>query len=290
MRRWEAKRRWRIGLQVFFGGAVAVAFFFLSTGYVPAGSNTAHVEALCAEETCFCEEWSTRTQGAYLLENNVWGKGGIEEATQCAYLEGGEEGVEAGWAWDWPGFRFDVVAYPSIVYGKKPWFPASTTASLPRRIGELDCLWADFEAGREGRGNGNLSFDLWLTEDEAAGPESVTAEVMIWLWHQGMRPGGRRAASLSLDGREAELVRQEGHQGPEGLEWTLLTFLYRPEVTEGPLDLKAHLDYLVANGYVSGDAYLADVELGNEVVSGYGRTTVRGYEVEVCGRGEDLSR
>jgi uncharacterized protein (DUF433 family) len=195
-----------------------------------------------------------------------------------------EQGVEAGWAWNWPGFRFNVVAYPSVVYGKKPWFPNSTTPSLPRRIGELECLWADFEAGREGKGNGNLAFDLWVTEEEAAGPESVTREVMIWLWHQGMRPAGRRVASLSLDGREADLWRQEGHEDPNGLVWTLLTFVYESEVTEGPLDLRAHLDYLVENGYLSAEEYLADVELGNEVVSGYGRTTLRGYGVRVCGR------
>jgi hypothetical protein len=284
MKGWDARKRWRFGLQVFLAGSVAPLFFFLSTGYVPVGSSAAPVEALCAERECACEDWSQRLEGAYLVENNVWNKGGLSDTEQCVFLEGGEEGVEAGWAWNWPGFRLNVVAYPSIVYGKKPWFPTSTTPSLPRRIGDLECLWADFQAGREGKGNGNLAFDLWLTEDEAAEPESITREVMIWLGHQGMRPAGRRVASLSLDGREAELWRREGHGGADGLAWTLLIFVYRPEVTEGPLDLKAHLDFLVENGYVSADEYLADVELGNEVVSGYGRTVLTGYEVGVCGR------
>jgi hypothetical protein len=199
-------------------------------------------------------------------------------------MEAGDPGVNAAWAWNWPGQRFDVVAYPSIVFGKKPWSDASTTPLLPKRIAALGCLEADFELNQQAQGSRNLAFDLWVTADPEAAPESIRAEVMIWLSHEGMSSAGRSEQRLEVDGRQVDLRVRDGHPGPDGLSWRYIAFVYPEPWEAGPIDLSAHLDALVEDGYISAEDYLADVELGNEIVSGSGKTTLVNYVVQECKR------
>jgi hypothetical protein len=251
-------------------------------GYTPIGSNSSYLHSFCESRNCQCSDWRILTRSEYMVENNVWNKGDISNYQQCTYVERNGQGINAYWAWNWLGLRFNVVAYPSIVYGKKPWFDSSTSDLLPKKISELACLTVDFAVDQQGRGNGNLAFDLWATRDQAASPESITREIMIWLSHAGILTAGKRVDSLSLDGYEIELWRKEGHRPTEGLDWTLLTFVYQSDRIEGPINVMDYLDFLVENGYISADEYLADVELGNEIVSGYGQTIVQGFEVSQC--------
>jgi len=51
--------------------------------------------------------------------------------------------------------------------------------------------------------------------------------------------------------------------------------------TEGPLDLGAFVDDLLARSYAASDAYLASISYGNEVQLGAGRTEVAGYTIEI---------
>ena len=39
---------------------------------------------------------------------------------------------------------------------------------------------------------------------------------------------------------------------------------------------------LVENGYISPEEYLADVEIGNEIVSGSGQTVGNNYTLNIC--------
>jgi len=286
MARWitalsKSKKR-HSGWIVFLSGLFVAPLFLLVLAYTQGRSDTTYIDSLCAEQDCLCGDWDTRSTGEYVIENNVWNKGNINKYEQCVYIEQGHKGVDAGWAWNWPGLRFDVVAYPDIIYGKKPWFPSSTTPLLPNRIAELDCLQADFEVVQLGSGKGNLSFDLWVTENRSATPESITREIMIWLSHSGFRPAGSRVDSLNLDGYDIEVWQRENHSVTNGLEWTFFAFVYQSDLTEGPIDLMDYLDFLVDSGYISADEFLAGVDLGNEIVSGFGQTLLRNYEIGPC--------
>ena len=50
----------------------------------------------------------------------------------------------------------------------------------------------------------------------------------------------------------------------------------------GSIEISDYLDFLVKQGYISADEYLADIELGNEIVNGYGQTVIDGFEVSEC--------
>ena len=152
------------------------------------------------------------------------------------------------------------------------------------RIGEIECLEADFKVVQHGSFKGNLAFDLWATEGAAAEPADITHEIMIWLSREGFQSGGSRQETLSLDGREVGLWKMETHNPSEAYEWTYLAFVHQSDLTEGPVDLNAFLRHLVENGHLSPDAYLSGIQLGNEIVSGHGATLIRDFQIRLCGR------
>jgi hypothetical protein len=194
-------KRLIIGLTVSI--LVLIPFFWYS--FYLGRSNPDLVDSLCSNQICACKEWDRRSVGPYKVENNTWNKGDTSNFKQCVYMTERDGGVEAGWAWNWPGIRFNVVAYPNIIYGKNPWLP-STTSSFPIRIGDINCLRADLKVSQQGSGKGNLAFDLWITNRERSQPGDITHEIMIWLAHQGFGSAGSKIDTFSLDGKQIGFV------------------------------------------------------------------------------------
>lgn len=277
MRRLLQPKRLLVGLTV---SLLVMALFFLPSIYL-GRSNTAYLDALCSEQACACIDWDRRQTGPYQVENNVWNKGDLTGYRQCVFIKDIGDGLEAGWAWNWPGMRFNVVAYPNLIYGKNPWLP-STSADLPRRVGDIACLEAELEVAQQGSGKVNLAFDLWLTTSASARPDEITREVMIWLAHEGVQTAGSRVAMLTLDGYDIGLWKQENFKVTDDYEWTFLAFVYQADFAHGVIDLKALLSYLVDHGHISAGEHLASIQLGNEIVSGYGQTLIRSYQVRLC--------
>jgi len=266
-----------IGLSV----SLSVLVPFLLYSWFLGRSDPQTVESFCVQQNCQCMDWYRHNSGAYTVENNVWNKAENQQYQQCVSIQAADPGVSAGWAWNWPGIRFNVAAYPNLMYGKNPWL-SSTTPNLPVRVGELGCLEVDFEVEQAGSGKGNLAFDLWITREAASQPTDISGEVMIWLSRQGLKPAGSRIDRVDLGGKMVDFYMKEDHKPSEGSAWTFYAFVYPEDFTHGRLDLREVLDYLVTNGHVAGDEYLAAIQLGNEVVSGYGQTWVREYEVRFC--------
>ena len=99
---------------------------------------------LIAQDTTFnCNEWSQFSFGEYIIENNVWGQGDIDDFIQCIYRTGNGDDIHFGWSWDWPNSNNDVKSYPEVIYGKKPWSSSSTTPELPIKINNIDEMYVD---------------------------------------------------------------------------------------------------------------------------------------------------
>lgn len=269
--------------KLFYGFLVAPAvmiLFVLYSAYL-GRSDTSYIDLFCSEQSCECSDWHRVSVGEYQVENNVWNKGEIDSYQQCVNIEGRMNGVDAGWAWNWPGIRFNVVAYPNLLYGKNPWLLAPSPL-LPMRIDEIHCLDVEFNVNQQGSGKGNLSFDLWITDKVDSQPEDITHEIMIWLSHNGLNPAGSRVDKLTLDGREIGLWKKEGHQTSGDHQWTFLALVYKSDHSQGRIHLHELLNYLVENGHLESDLYLSSIQLGNEIVSGYGQTVVQDYEIQFC--------
>jgi hypothetical protein len=267
-----------IGWAVF----IPVTAVFFVTALVKGQANHEQVSRFCSGDNCTCTEWGRPQVKDYQVENNIWNKGKITDYSQCVFIDPAGSGVDVGWAWSWPGMRFNVVAYPNVIFGKNPWLPQSTTADIPDALGELGCLEARFDAFSDGLGKGNLTFDLWITDQQASGVTDIYAEIMIWLTKESFSPPGLRSETLALEGRSMGFWKRTGFQVSEEYEWTFLAFVYEEPVTTGPVPLSAFLDYLVANGHLSPEHTLAAIQFGNEVVSGYGQTRLEGYEIVPC--------
>ena len=99
-----------------------------------------------AQDTTFnCTGWSQLTFSEYVIENNVWGQGNINDFTQCIYRTGSEDNTHFGWNWNWPNVNNNVKSYPEVIYGKKPWSSSSTSQTLPIKIENIDQMYVDYD-------------------------------------------------------------------------------------------------------------------------------------------------
>jgi hypothetical protein len=233
-------------------------------------------------------------RGMVRAENNAWGKGKLKGWRQCIGLasHGPGQGVTARWTWDWLDAGDNVKAYPELIVGTKPG-SAPTTRSLPRRLSQLGQLQARLDLESRRNGSGNLAFDLWLTTTASPshfGVPPISHELMIWRDAFGsMQPAGQRRATVRIDGRIYDLYVKDRH----GDGWRYIAYVPRafgvnPATRAAgrfrdtaKINLKAFLEDGLARKLFSGKAFLASVELGNELISGQGETLVHHYSLAI---------
>jgi Glycosyl hydrolase family 12 len=229
-----------------------------------------------------CDDWASIDEGEYQAQNNTWGKGSLSGWSQCIGLESNVDGtVIARWTWDWLNTGYNVKAYPEIVFGQKPGGP-TTSVSLPEQIKHIDTATVSYEVTSTYSGNGNVAFDIWLTDTSNPstwGAPPITHEIMIWLDRNGnMSPGGVWKERVKIDDAEYSVYVGEGF----GDGWKYIAFVRtKPQLGAGTLELANFLTYMLEKDLVTGDEYLASIEFGNEVVSGAGETIISRYAVSI---------
>ncbi len=229
-----------------------------------------------------CDDEILINSGDYRAENNTWGKGDLSGWSQCIGIGTGADGALNGrWNWDWLDSGSNVKGYPEIIFGQKPG-TATTTNSLPIKVSNIDLATVSYDVASTYSGSGNAAFDIWLTDTQNPSTFSVppiTHEIMIWLDHQGgMSPGGNFKERVSLNGvNYAVLVSDSWGEG-----WRYIAFVSaESRLGAGTLDLGSFFSYMREKGLVTGDEYLASIEFGNEVATGTGETTIKGYTITI---------
>lgn len=228
-----------------------------------------------------CGPFETLSRGAYTVENNTWGAYQVSAYRQCVYAAPEfATGPRFAWTWDYPAELPDEVkAFPELIHGKKPWAWTSTTPRLPRPVSPAPSLRVDFAVRTEGTGRYNAAFEIWLTRSPVAGGEpDVSHEVMFWVGHAGdPSPVGLQAGTVTLaDGRPCDLWLGRIKT------WDYFGFVFHRPISEGVLECGYYLDYLLRQGYLPADVYIASLEFGNEIWHGSGRTVIDRYEVTVA--------
>ncbi len=230
-----------------------------------------------------CADWTAAYSGSYWVQNNTWGKEKLTGWSQCIGIgDGGPGSITARWIWDWPNSGTNVKAYPEVIFGQKPG-TQSSTAALPRKVSDIQSATVAWDIESDHTGSGNTALELWLTDvpgpvaDFSAPP--VTHEIMIWLEaYGGMHPGGAFTERVTLDGVDYDVYI--GDDFGEG--WRYIAFeRVTPQLGIGGLDLVSFLAYLRSKHLVTGNEYVASIELGNEVISGAGQTRLHSYTVSV---------
>jgi uncharacterized protein (TIGR03000 family) len=224
--------------------------------------------------------FETLSRGPYVVENNTWGAFQVSAHAQCVYAAPeSARGPRFAWTWDYPEeLPNEVKAFPELIHGKKPWAWTSTTPRLPRALSPVPSLRIDFSLRTEATGRYNSAFEIWLTRSAvAAGEPDVSHEVMFWVGRGGNpAPAGRRVGAVALaDGRPCDFWVGRIKT------WDCFSFVFHRPLSAGALECGYYLDYLLQQGRVPVDVFIASLSFGNEIWYGSGRTVVDRYDVTV---------
>jgi Glycosyl hydrolase family 12 len=234
-----------------------------------------------------CIDWAIISLGEYEISNNVWGKEDIHGYSQCIFrgirTHSGTP-THMRWSWNWPNVGGRVKAYPSILYGRKPWNSYSTTPHLPQTIAQLHHLTVTYNAKTTSSGADNLLLESWITSTAKASPTDRIGELAIQLYQKNW-PGqaGEFIKSVVIDGIPFDFYVDPKIRVPgDDHTWIYFGFVHKGKLsTQVKLDMMDFANYLVTEGYIDGSNYLASVELGNEVNHGKGETVLEHFSVRV---------
>jgi hypothetical protein len=230
-----------------------------------------------------CEEGKGYTIDKFLVYNNVWNKqdaGDFQAYKQCirVHYSRWSSNVSVGWDWVWPKGSGEVKAYPEIIYGWAPWLSSSTNTNLPIQLSKMVGFVAAYDVIVTAPGASyNTAFDLWITSTVPPTPVNRTAEIMIWVDSQNMRIDYSTKSSyrrVSIDNQEYDYWV---NINPNGI--TFIGFNKVDSNQKGSISIDHFLAFLINEGHISNDNYLADIEFGNEIAFGLGQTIIQSYSV-----------
>lgn len=255
--------------------------------------------------SCAADQHLTGPSGVTLF-NNTWNSAAAGPSTWSQCLQSRAWAATAtsaattqyGWRWSWPSAGGALFAYPSVYVGAKPWesgpgndarFPLSlaTAQALSLRFAVETTLSGTSASSR------NLAASIWLiqTPTVAAPPvqSDIKAEVMVWTDYTDdmvANPGTTTPKGQFTDaqGLTWDILADENWGDASGgttHRWTYVAFHIRPgqRTSAAHIDLLAMLQHLVSKGLISNSLYIADVELGNELVAGQGETWLTDFSV-----------
>lgn len=181
------------------------------------------------------------TNNGYYVHNNLWnaaGYPGTKGTTQvCSYRSWNHIGTATNTG------DGAVKTYPNVHKD----YSGRKISSFPR-------LTSTFAATSPGVGIYNVGYDLWLNG-------VPNDEVMIWTDNRNQVPAGSRVASNVTLGGYAWDVYATGGNG-----YIAFVPANKARITSGTLDLKAMLNYLVAQGRVAATATVDQICYGVEIV------------------------
>lgn len=180
--------------------------------------------------------------------------------------------------WELPDVHSEVIAYPEVVVGQKPWDGAATSPAVtPLNSAEIDLSYA---YSIDATGTYSASLSTWVLDQPESSQENITAEIMIWVENSGQVPGGELIASgVSLDGGTWDLwADAEGITAGDGSRgWDYFAFVRTAPQRSGTLSIDTFTDYLSTQGMMDTNSYLASLEFGFEVVNGSGTANMTNF-------------
>ena len=224
-------------------------------------------------------------QGKYRVINNVWNKGIAGGACQQKVFLEILDGKEVfGWQWVWPCGR-DVMAYPEVVYGDKPWDPPSGIPSeFPFQVNSRK-ITVRYDIRLTATGTYTMAFTLWGIANTNNPKGSITHEIMIWTANRGGTPAGTKRGTLLVSGVNFDVYAnpdQSDNSGANKSHWTYVAFVAQTPRLKGQLDLDAMTDYLLKQGIMANNTFLTSLELGTEISGGEGKVEIHDFAITVA--------
>jgi hypothetical protein len=229
------------------------------------------------------------------LQDNRWNQvhAAAGPSAQRMFVEDLSGTPAFGWQWLWP-IGLDVVTYPELICGTKPWDMGSAGYTLGGTFPfdpATHTLSVGYDLDLESTGVHNVAFSLWAVSDTSRPLATLTDEIMIWVDNHDMTPAGSPVGTVASGSTTFDVwvnPDQYDHSGGSSATWTYVAFVSQGAALTGPLDLTPLLDWLRAHDVpgapgtrlLSADAWIGSLELGTEIIGGGGLVEVTGFSVE----------
>jgi hypothetical protein len=246
-----------------------------------------------------CEGYGSRTTPYGDLQNNIWNAHSAEEFdwTQCLAMRTLNANTQDGWYWQWPEDGDKVYAQPHITLGNSPWLKHDEIKSgYPISVNQLEKLDIDYSLEILTDGELNLATTLWLTHSDSISTDvdksNIAAEVMFWTYASDDfydHPAGENVGELMVDGIEWEVWVDKNWldvSGKNDNHWVYLAFRSTQPLTSIKFDAAELLRHGIEQKLITSNLYIADIQLGTEVMSGTGQVWLNHYTVDIISTSE----
>lgn len=245
-----------------------------------------------ATERLTCDAWAEVPHRGVIFFNNVWNvqAAGDFPWTQCIVRDPADS-ERLGFYWQWPTSSNEIFAQPQAKIGMSPWAPVPRSDNrFPVAIESIKGMKVATQVAVDGQSEFNIVTTLWLTDSPSilkeAEPNSIVAEVMIWTYATGghLSPAGTNIGSVVHEGAEWDIWLDTNWHDVSGVNdnrWIYVAFVAQDS------DLSAHFDPVALlrsqplEALNLDNAYIADVELGAEVMKGEGLLWIEQFEVAI---------
>lgn len=269
-----------------------MAAIFMLASCSPQDSDWTKPETI----TLGCESYQSIPLNHAILYNNVWNKDAADgfDWQQCLEQKPGADSPIYGWSWHWPNTGRQIFAYPQIKVGSSPWEPLPKIDDrFPAKIDQLESLTVSHELEIHADGQLNVATSMWLTSSpdigELPNKSVIVAEVMIWTFAtaEHMNPAGQNIGLIEQDGKKWSVWLNENWGDASGQnenEWVYLTFKAEEPDLTSRFDVIALLNHDLLAHLGLEKHYIADIELGTEIMRGDGLVWVNNFDVEMTAR------
>jgi hypothetical protein len=203
-------------------------------GAVPAGITSSF---------CSCNTFASTPEGGYTVYNNVWGSGAGPECV-----------------WTATGTKWGVTANHPNTGGVKSY--PNISVSPKTVVSAINTYTSSFDITVPTGGSWEAAYDIWVRP--AAGGTRI--EIMLWMYKTGgVGPISTGAGTPATVGGHSWNVYYGSNGGND-----VVSFLRTSNTTSGTVDVKAILDWIIANdktqyGAFTSSATLDQVQWGFEI-------------------------
>lgn len=234
-------------------------------------------------KSCVSDNGLNSMEGQFMLVNNIWNPGSAQY-TQCVQATIAKEtGVQSAvFEWNFVSADNSVKTFPSIAYGQKSGYTASTTTKLPILVGDLADVFVQGKVITQCMNEClyDTAIDLFFSKTKTTNGFNPSSEIIILTDYNVKAFGGIYQQRVAIDGVEYDLYQGAIPNGSDPTQtWNFIAYIAVKPMTTLTLNMKSFIGDAVKRGFVKPSEYFDSIEIGTEVIYGQGKTTLSDYQI-----------
>jgi len=238
-----------------------------------------------------CTDYAAVERDDSIYYNNVWNSHAADDFDwqQCIIEDGDEANPTFGWYWRWPAYSRDIFAQPQVKLGSSPWDPLPKIDDrFPLALDDTEKLEIAHRLRISATGNFNVATTMWLVDNPDFGDKPnrgvIRAEVMFWTYSTKgqMDPAGENIGVIGDAGRSWSVWLDRNWGDASGVNdnrWIYLAIKSETPSFDNHFDAAKLLRDPLLKDLSLQRFYVADVEVGTEIMDGEGVAWVDKFEV-----------